>query len=102
MASPETEMILRALDDLRDDLSTHRGETRADFAIAFARLNETREMVARLDERTSIDEHEPPPSQRDRVAAVVKQHAPAAGAGALVVALVELVPVIIRAVSGGG
>lgn len=105
--TPETELILRALDDLRDDLSALRVETRQDFGLAFSRLDETRQLVARIDERTRHDsddthDEEPPPSRRDRVKSAALKHAPAAGAGAIVVAVVELVPLIVKALSGGG
>ena len=100
MASSETELILRALDDLRDDLSVLRRETRDDFACVSHRLDETRTLVARIDERTRDKAHEdddlPPVSKRERAANIVRKHAPAAGAGAIVVAIVELLPQIVK------
>jgi hypothetical protein len=95
MASAETELILRALDDLRDDLSALRVETRQDFAIAFARLDETRQLVARIDERTDPSDT-PPVSRRESAKQMALKHAPAAGVSALVVAIVELVPEIVK------
>lgn len=102
--TPETDLILRALDDVRDDLAAYRRETREELTVVFRQLDETRQLVARLDERTKRDFVEtvpPPSSRRERVNAVVKRAAPAAGAGALVAALVELVPVIVKAIGGG-
>lgn len=101
----ETELILRALDDLRDDLSTLRTETRNDFAVAFARLYETRTLVARIDERTRTsaasedDSHDTPGEKKPgAVAKAVKRHAPAAGISALVVTLVEVIPALVRVI----
>lgn len=102
MPTPETELILRSLDDLRDDLTGLRADTRSDFAIAFQRLDETRQLVARIDERTRPTVDEAAPSKRRRALDVVRQHGPAAGVSAVVVALLELVPELLKHVGGGG
>lgn len=102
MATPETELILRALDDLRDDLNQQRSDTRADFATVFARLDETRQLVARLDERTKPADSSRAKTRRDRVTAVVRQHAPTAGVSAIVATALQLVPELIKALHGGG
>lgn len=98
MPTPETELILRALDDVRDDLAAYRRETRAELSVVFTRLDETRQLVARLDERTKPV----PVGAAAKAGALVKQHAPAAGVASVVVALLEYAPALIKVLSGGG
>jgi hypothetical protein len=93
----ETELILRSLDDLRDDVAAVRRETREDFARIETRLDETRQLVARLEGRVDVTHDEvPPESKREKAASLVRKHAPAAGAGAAVAALIELIPEIVK------
>ncbi len=92
----ETELILRSLDDLRDDVAAVRRETREDFARIESRLDETRQLVARLEGHVDASSDAPPPSKREKAASLVRKHAPAAGAGAVVVAVVELIPQIVK------
>lgn len=93
--TPETDLILRALDDLRDDLIAQRAEMRHDFGVVYARLDETRQLVARIDERTRPVPEEPA-TRGAAVKDLALRHAPAAGVSAFVVAAVELIPELLK------
>lgn len=112
MTEPTLVLVLDAIGDVRNDIGDVRRENVKEIRRVHERIDLLAHAVARLEERTAAaqlvasDSGEHVLAVRPSVAKRVKRAAPAVGAaaggGALVVALIEVVgPLLARLIGGG-